>query len=45
LGYGQRIPATGAPGAHAAVDAVGRLVALVEDVGATARVTVGFPPP
>ncbi len=44
LTYGQRIPATGAPGAHAAVDPDGRLVALVEDAGATARVTVGFPP-
>jgi tRNA pseudouridine55 synthase len=45
LAHGQRIPATGAPGAHAAVDPGGRLVALVEDAGATARVTVGFPPP
>jgi tRNA pseudouridine55 synthase len=44
LVYGQRIPATGVPGAHAAVDPGGRLVALVEDAGATARVTVGFPP-
>jgi tRNA pseudouridine55 synthase len=44
LTYGQRIPATGAPGAHAAIDPGGRLVALVEDAGATARVTVGFPP-
>ncbi|WNV74415.1 tRNA pseudouridine(55) synthase TruB [Geodermatophilus sp. DSM 44513] len=44
LGYGQRIPATGAPGPHAAVDGGGRLVALVEDAGTTARVTVGFPP-
>jgi tRNA pseudouridine55 synthase len=43
LTYGQRIPATGAPGAHAAVDPTGRLVALVEDAGAVARVTVGFP--
>jgi tRNA pseudouridine55 synthase len=43
LGYGQRIAATGAPGLHAAVDGEGRLVALVEDVGATARVAVGFP--
>jgi tRNA pseudouridine(55) synthase len=39
LTYGQRIPATGA-----AVDAAGRLVALVEDAGSTARVAVGFPP-
>ncbi|UOY01577.1 hypothetical protein [Blastococcus sp. PRF04-17] len=45
LGYGQRIPATGVPGQHAAVDPDGRLVALVEDSGTTARVTVGFPPP
>ena len=44
LGYGQRIPATGAPGLHAAVDDGDRLVALVEDAGATARVAVGFPP-
>jgi tRNA pseudouridine55 synthase len=43
LGYGQRIPATGAPGLHAAVDPDGRLVALLEDAGATARVAVGFP--
>ncbi|MBB3085759.1 tRNA pseudouridine55 synthase [Geodermatophilus sabuli] len=44
LGYGQRVPATGAPGLHAAVDGAGRLVALVEDAGSTARVVVGFPP-
>jgi tRNA pseudouridine55 synthase len=44
LTYGQRIPATGAPGLHAAVDPGGRLFALVEDVGAAAKVTVGFPP-
>jgi tRNA pseudouridine55 synthase len=43
LVYGQRIPATGAPGLHAAVDPDGRLVALVEDAGETARVTVGMP--
>ena len=43
LGYGQRIPATGRPGLTAAVDPAGRLAALVEDVGATARVAVGFP--
>ena len=43
LGYGQRIQATGSPGLHAAVDPDGRLAALVEDDGATARVTVGFP--
>jgi tRNA pseudouridine(55) synthase len=44
LTYGQRIPATGAPGLHAAIDPEGRLFALVEDAGATAKVTVGFPP-
>ncbi|MGY2129038.1 tRNA pseudouridine(55) synthase TruB [Blastococcus sp. SYSU DS0617] len=44
VGYGQRIPATGEPGLHAAVDPDGRLVALLEDAGTTARVAVGFPP-
>ena len=44
LGYGQRVPATGAPGLTAAVDPGGRLVALLEDAGRTARVAVGFPP-
>jgi tRNA pseudouridine55 synthase len=44
VGYGQRVPATGAAGLHAAVDPDGRLVALLEDAGTTARVTVGFPP-
>ncbi|GAA4746741.1 tRNA pseudouridine(55) synthase TruB [Modestobacter marinus] len=44
LGYGQRVPATGAPGLHAAVAPDGRLVALVEDAGSVARVAVGFPP-
>ncbi len=43
LSYGQRVPATGAPGLHAAVDPDGRLVALLEDSGTTARVAVGFP--
>src|SRR3954469_22063529 len=43
LFYGQRIAASGAPGPHAALDAAGRLVALVEDAGSTARVAVGFP--
>jgi tRNA pseudouridine55 synthase len=43
LSYGQRIPATGAPGLHAAVDPDDRLVALLEDAGTAARVTVGFP--
>jgi tRNA pseudouridine55 synthase len=44
IGYGQRIPATGTAGLHAAVDPDGRLAALVEDAGPTARVAVGFPP-
>jgi tRNA pseudouridine55 synthase len=44
LVFGQRIPATGAPGLTAAVGPDGRLVALVEDAGRTARVAVGFPP-
>jgi tRNA pseudouridine55 synthase len=44
LGYGQRIAATGTPGLIAGIEADGRLVALVEDDGSTARVTVGFPP-
>ncbi len=44
LTYGQRIPAVGVPGLHAAVDPAGRLFALVEDAGPTARVAVGFPP-
>ncbi len=43
LGHGQRIPATGAAGLHAAIGPDGRLVALLEDAGATARVAVGFP--
>ena len=43
LGHGKRVAATGAPGLHAAVDPVGRLVALVADAGSTARVEVGFP--
>jgi tRNA pseudouridine(55) synthase len=45
LGYGQRIPATGTAGLVAAVAPDGRLVALVEDTGAVARVAVGFPAP
>jgi tRNA pseudouridine55 synthase len=44
LGHGRRIAATGTPGLVAAVATDGRLVALVEDAGATARVAVGFPP-
>ncbi|WP_138735493.1 tRNA pseudouridine(55) synthase TruB [Modestobacter excelsi] len=44
VGHGRRVPATGAPGLHAALAPDGRLVALVEDAGAVARVTVGFPP-
>jgi len=43
LGHGKRVPASGAPGLHAAVAPDGRLVALVEDAGSTARVSVGFP--
>lgn len=43
LGHGKRVPASGAPGLHAAVAPDGRLVALVEDSGSTARVSVGFP--
>lgn len=43
LFYGRRIAATGVPGTHAAVDPQGRLAALVEDAGSTARVAVGFP--
>jgi tRNA pseudouridine55 synthase len=43
LGYGQRVPATGRAGLTAAVGPGGRLVALVEDAGSTARVAVGFP--
>jgi tRNA pseudouridine55 synthase len=43
IGYGQRIAATGRPGLSAAVAPDGRLAALLEDAGATARVTVGFP--
>ncbi|RFU20003.1 tRNA pseudouridine(55) synthase TruB [Geodermatophilus marinus] len=45
LGHGRRVAATGAPGLHAALAPDGRLVALVEDAGRTARVTVGFPGP
>jgi len=44
LGHGQRVPATGTSGLHAAVAPDGRLVALVEDDGPIARVAVGFPP-
>ncbi|MGY1739765.1 MULTISPECIES: tRNA pseudouridine(55) synthase TruB [unclassified Blastococcus] len=44
LGHGRRIAATGAAGLAAAVDPDGRLVALLEDAGSTARVAVGFPP-
>ena len=44
VGHGQRVPATGTPGLHAAVAPDGRLVALVEDAGSVAKVAVGFPP-
>ena len=43
VGHGQRVPATGAAGLHAALAPDGRLVALVEDSGQVARVAVGFP--
>jgi tRNA pseudouridine55 synthase len=43
LFYGQRIGATGTPGPHAALDPHGRLAALIEDAGSSARVVVGFP--
>src|SRR5829696_7692864 len=43
VGHGQRVPATGAAGLHAAIAPDGRLVALVEDAGQVARVAVGFP--
>ena len=44
VGHGQRVPATGTPGLHAALAPDGRLVALIEDAGEVARVAVGFPP-
>ncbi len=44
LGHGQRVPATGTAGLHAAVGPGDVLVALVEDSGSVARVAVGFPP-
>lgn len=44
LGHGQRVPATGSAGLHAAVGPDDRLIALVEDAGPLAKVTVGFPP-
>ena len=44
VGHGQRVPATGTAGLHAALTPDGRLVALVEDAGQVARVAVGFPP-
>jgi tRNA pseudouridine(55) synthase len=44
VGFGQRVPATGRPGLTAGVDPTGRLVALLEDAGSSARVAVGFPP-
>jgi len=43
LGHGQRVRATGTGGLSAATAPGGRLVALVEDAGGTARVAVGFP--
>jgi tRNA pseudouridine55 synthase len=44
VGHGQRVPATGTPGLHAAFGPDDRLVALIEDAGPLARVSVGFPP-
>lgn len=44
LRFGQRIAATGVPGLSAATGPDGRLVALIEDAGSTAKVVVGFPP-
>jgi tRNA pseudouridine55 synthase len=44
LRFGQRIAATGVPGLSAGTGPDGRLVALIEDAGPTARVVVGFPP-
>jgi tRNA pseudouridine55 synthase len=44
LGHGQRVAATGRTDLVAATAPDGRLVALVEDAGSTARVAVGFPP-
>jgi tRNA pseudouridine55 synthase len=43
LVHGRRVAASGRPGLTAAVDGDGRLVALLEDAGSTARVAVGFP--
>jgi tRNA pseudouridine55 synthase len=44
VGYGQRVPASGSEGLTAALAPDGRLVALLEDAGEQARVSVGFPP-
>jgi tRNA pseudouridine55 synthase len=44
LGHGRRIPPTGVAGTAAATAPDGRLVALIEDAGESARVAVGFPP-
>ncbi len=44
LGHGRRVTPTGSPGLVAALTADGRLVALIEDSGSSARVAVGFPP-
>jgi tRNA pseudouridine55 synthase len=43
LGHGRRIPPTGVAGTAAATAPDGRLVALIEDAGQSARVAVGFP--
>ncbi len=44
LGYGQRLDATGQAGPVAAIDPDGRLVALLEDAGATARPVIVLAP-
>ena len=44
LGYGQRVPASGRAGVVAAIDPHGVLVALIEDVGPTARPVVVLAP-
>jgi tRNA pseudouridine55 synthase len=44
LGHGQRLPATGAAGPVAAIDPQGRLVALLQDAGGSARPVVVLTP-
>jgi tRNA pseudouridine55 synthase len=43
LGHGRRIPPKRVAGTAAATAPDGRLVALIEDAGQSARVAVGFP--